>query len=314
MKILKLPALLLLICLLSVNIFYGQAEHISPLEGRWNLIIDHKDGEMPSWLEIRHSGNRTLVGRVVVITGSARPISEVKYKGNSFNFSIPVQWEPGNNDLSFEGNLSGDVLKGSMTYYDGKTYSWTGSRAPELPYVKFPEWGEEIALFNGTDLSGWKTDGKNMWVVENGILKSPGDNGNLISDQKFTNFKLHAEFRYPKGSNSGIYLRGRYEVQITDSYGRSPMDVEFGGIYGFLTPSVMAAGKAGEWQSYDIILNGRRVTVIANGVPLIMDQVIPGMTGGALDNLEAEPGSFMIQGDHGPIEFRSFRVIPLLNE
>ena len=312
MKTIKLPVSILLFTFLTLFTLISQAQDISPLEGRWNLTVNFEDRAKPSWLEIRHSGNRTLVGRVVVYTGSARPISEVKYKGNSFNFSIPVQWEPGTTDLTFEGTLTGDELKGSMTYYDGKTYTWTGSRSPELPYVNFPDQGDEIALFNGKDLSGWKTDGKNMWVVEGGILKSPGANGNLISDQKFTNFKLHAEFRYPKGSNSGIYLRGRYEVQITDSYGRYPMDVEFSGIYGFLPASVMAAKPAGEWQSYDIILNGRRVTVIANGVPVIMDQVIPGMTGGALDNNETEPGPIMIQGDHGPIEFRSFQIIPLL--
>ena len=313
MKKSVLPSLLLSIGMLTIFMFHSYAQTISPLEGRWNITIDYKDGNSPSWLEIRHSGNRTLVGRVVVITGSARPISEVKFKGNSFNFSIPPQWERGNTNLEFEGEISGDALKGSMKYSDGKTYSWTATRLPELPYVEFPEKGEEILLFNGKDLSGWKTDGKNNWVVENGILKSPGANGNLISDQKFTNFKLHAEFRYPKGSNSGIYLRGRYEVQITDSYGKAPSDVEFGGIYGYLPPSEMAAKQAGEWQSYDIILIGRRVTVIANGSPIIMDQVIPGMTGGALDNNEAEPGSFMIQGDHGPVEFRSFQVTPLLD-
>ena len=134
-----------------------------------------------------------------------------------------------------------------------------------------------------------------------------------MSDEKFMDFKLHIEFRYPEGSNSGVYLRGRYEVQVTDSKGKEPSDIEFSGVYGFLTPNEMAAKSAGEWQSYDITLIGRRVTVTANGVTVINDQNIPGITGGALNSKEGEPGPFMIQGDHGPIEYRNIVVTPRVN-
>ena len=123
-------------------------------------------------------------------------------------------------------------------------------------------------------------------------------------------FKLHLEFRIPEGSNSGIYLRGRYEVQITDSKGMEPSDIQFAGVYGFLTPNEMAAKSAGEWQTYDIVLIGRRVTIIANGVPVIVDQIIPGITGGAIDSKEGEPGPILIQGDHGPIELRNIVITP----
>ncbi len=299
--------------LLLLILTTASSQEINPLEGRWNLTMDFQGREIPSWLEIRHSGHSTLVGRFVFAFGSARPVAEVKYNGNKFSFAIPPQWEPGNNDMEFEGELTGESLTGTMKFTDGKTYSWKGTRSPKLDHLKFPKWGNTIALFNGKDLNGWTSDGKNLWVVQDGILKSPGGNGNLISDKEFNNFRVHAEFRYPKDSNSGIYLRGRYEVQITDSYGKEPMDIEFGGIYGFLQPNEMAAKPAGEWQSYDIILIGRRVTVLANGKPIIMDQIIPGMTGGAIDNKEAEPGPFMLQGDHGPIEFRSFEVTPVVD-
>ncbi len=299
--------------LLIMGFFSGSAQQYKSLEGRWNLTIDFNEKEMPSWLEIRHSGHKTLVGRFVFAFGSARPVSEVKYTGTKFSFDIPPQWEPGNRNMEFEGERIGEELRGTMVYTDGKTYNWTGIKAPELPYVDSPRWGEKVSLFNGKDLSGWKLDGPKPWKVENGILICPGGVSNLISEQKFSNFKLHAEFRYPEGSNSGIYLRGRYEVQITDSKGMEPSDIQFGGIYGFLTPNVMAAKSAGEWQTYDIIMVGRRVTVIANGTPIIMDQVIPGMTGGAIDNKEAEPGPFMIQGDHQAVEFRVFEVTPILN-
>ena len=303
----------ILLLFLSTSIT-GFAQDYKDFEGRWNLIIEFNGKELPSWLEIRHSGHKTLVGRFVFAFGSARPISEIKYSGNNFSFEIPPQWEPGNRNMEFQGERVGEKLNGSMTFTDGKTYNWSATRAPELAYVDSPKWGEKIVLFNGKDLSGWTHDGPKHWSVYKGILKCPGQVSNIISEQKFKNFKLHAEFRYPEGSNSGIYLRGRYEVQITDSKGMEPSDIQFGGIYGFLTPNIMAAKNAGEWQSYDIILIGRRVTVIANGTPIILDQIIPGMTGGAIDNKEDQPGPFMIQGDHQPVEFRVFEVTPLLDQ
>ena len=267
---------------------------------------------MPSWMEIRLSGNRTLVGRFVGPSGSARPVSEVVVKGKSFSFVIPPQWDPGEGDMELKGEQVNDQLKGTIKSPSGKTYSWTAVRAPKLEYVENYTWGTPVKLFNGKDLTGWKPDGKSLWIVENGILKNPRKSANLISETTFENFRLHIEFRYPKGSNSGIYLRGRYEVQIEDGYGKEPSDILFGGVYGFLPPNQMAANPPGEWQSYDIILNGRRVTVIANGKPIILDQVIPGITGGALDSKEANPGPIMIQGDHGPIEFRAFELTPLI--
>src|SRR5947209_2395258 len=116
--------------------------------------------------------------------------------------------------------------------------------------------------------------------------------------------------RYPKGSNSGIYLRGRYEVQIEDDYGDEPDSHKIGGIYGFLTPSVNPAKPAGEWQAVDITLVGRTVTVVLNGERILDRQTIPGITGGALDSDEGAPGPLLLQGDHGPIAFRNLIVTP----
>ncbi|ASO04391.1 3-keto-disaccharide hydrolase [Arenibacter algicola] len=286
------------------------AQQINPIEGRWDMVISQEGEELPSWLEIRHSGSRTLVGRFVYAMGSARPISEVKMKDGKFSFAIPPQWEDGNTYMEFEGSMNGDVLKGTMLYTNGQTYNWVATRAPQLEYTKNPKWGKPIKLFNGKDLSGWQAMGENQWIAESGVLKSPKSGSNLVSDQKFNDFKLHLEFKYPQGSNSGVYLRGRYEVQIMDSKGAEPSDVEYSGVYGFLTPSEVAAKAAGEWQEYDITLIGRRVTVVANGTTVISDQIIPGITGGALDSKEGEPGPLYFQGDHGPIEFRNIIVTP----
>jgi hypothetical protein len=294
--------------LMLISTINLQGQH--KLEGRWNLLIEQDGQQLPSWLEIEHSGTKTLVGRFVYAFGSARPIAVVNIANEKFNFSIPPQWEPGDRNMDFEGELNGETLKGTMVYTNGKKYTWTGTRAPMLKRNAEPVWGESITLFNGKDLQGWKAMGPNQWIVENGILRSLKSGSNLVSDQKFTDFKLHVEFRYEKGSNSGVYLRGRYEVQIEDDKGKEPWKGYLGAIYGFLTPSVMPAKDAGEWQSYDITLVGRMVTVVANGITIISNQEIPGITGGAIDNRESEPGPIMFQGDHGPIDFRNIVITP----
>ena len=292
----------------------SSAQSKSPFIGRWDMVISQGGKELPSWLEVTLSGNSTLIGRFVYAFGSARPISEVKVKDGKFNFSIPVQWESGDRNMEFEGQLDGDNLKGTMLYTDGKKYSWKASRAPLLHSNEAIVWGAPELLFNGENLEGWSAMGANQWIVEAGELKSPKSGANLVSDKKFKNFKLHIEFKYPEGSNSGVYLRGRHEVQIEDNKGLEPSSTYFGGVYGFLTPNEMVAKGPGEWQAYDITLNGRRVSIVANGKPIITDQIIPGITGGAIDSKEGESGPILIQGDHGPIAYRNIVITPEFSE
>lgn len=292
----------------STVIFAQDAKNA--LEGRWDMVIQREGKELPSWLEVRHSGNHTLVGRFVGPGGSARPVAEVKFNEGKFSFSIPPQWERGDAYLEFAGQMEGDNLKGTVVFTDGKTYNWVASKAPALHHDMNPTWGKPVRLLNGKDLTGWHATGENQWVVEDGILKSAKPGSNLVTDNTFMDFKLHVEFRYPKGSNSGVYLRGRYEVQIADNKGVEASDIYLGGVYGFLEPNEMVAKDAGEWQSYDITLIGRRVTIVANGKTIINDQTIPGITGGALDSKEGEPGPILLQGDHDTIEFRNIVITP----
>ena len=279
------------------------------LEGRWDISITMNGKPQPSWLEVRHSGLHTLVGDFVGTSGSARPISRINFENNKFSFSIPPQWENGN-DVFVAGTLGNNRLTGTIVWPDGKSYDWQAVRAPSLRRQNEPVWGQPIKIFNGTDLKGWHAMGQNQWVVENGVLRSPRSGANLVTDEKFNDFKLHIEFRYPKESNSGIYLRGRYEVQVSDNKGMDPLRDYFGAIYGFIAPNQMAAKDAGEWQEYDITLVGRNVTVIANGKTIICNQDIPGITGGALDSNEGEAGPLLIQGDHGPVEYRNIVLTP----
>ncbi len=279
--------------------------------GRWDLTVKMGDRIVPSWLEVKLSGVKTLVGYFVADGGSARPIAHVYFKEGKVNFSIPPQWERAEADMQFEAVLANDQLSGNIKSSYGATFSLTGERAPLLKRDKAPVWDKPIKLFNGKNTDGWHPSGKtNQWVAIDGILTSPKSGSNIITDQTFEDFKLHIEFRYPAGSNSGVYLRGRYEVQVEDNIGKEPSSTYFGGIYGFLTPNEMVAKAPGEWQVYDITLIGRRVTVVANGKAIIVDQIIPGITGGALDSKEAMPGPIYLQGDHGPIEYRNIVLTP----
>jgi hypothetical protein len=282
------------------------------LIGRWDITVTGADGKYPSWLEVRRSGTRALVGSYVGRFGSARPISKVEQDKDHFHFTVPPQWEGRKDDITFDGVLEGDVIRGETTDEKGRKIAWEGHRAPSLKRSSPPKWGEVVQLFNGRDLSGWKprNPSRNGWVVKDGLLVNGAPGTDLLTDRLFTDFKLHCEFRYPKGSNSGVYLRGRYEVQIEDNFGEEPDSHKIGGVYGFLDPCVNAAKRAGEWQGLDVTLVGRQVTIVLNGERIIDRQTIPGITGGALDSDEGKPGPIMLQGDHGPIDFRNLTIAP----
>jgi 3-keto-disaccharide hydrolase len=289
----------------------AQSDGSAAVIGRWDLTVTDARGRYPSWLEVTLSGNSTLVGRFVGRVGSARPISRIDASGGAIRFAIPPQWDRDTADLRFDGHLAADHLEGTITNPDGSATTFTGTRAPPLIRTT-PQWGEPIALFDGRTLAGWKTEpGSGQWSVANGVLTNGKSGVNLVSERTFTDFKLHVEFRYAKGGNSGVYLRGRYEVQIEDSPRRAiPLPVDIGAIYGFLPPNENAALGPGAWQAYDITLVGRRVTVLLNGRTIIADQLIPGPTGGAIDSDEAAPGPILLQGDHTVIEYRAVRITP----
>ena len=279
--------------------------------GRWDLTVRGARGDRPSWLEVRHSGVQTLVGQFVGTGGSARPIARVDFKNGELRFAIPPQWERVDGDLVVVGRLEGDRLKGTMTLAGGEPMEWTGVRAPSLRRTAEPKWGKPIALLNGRDLTGWHVNGANSWEVAGGELRNTKSGGNLVTDRTFDDFKLHVDFRVPKGGNSGVYLRGRYEVQIADSSVDDATSLgALGAVYGFLAPNAAAGKPAGEWQSLDVTLVGRLVTVVLNGKTIICNQEIPGITGGALDSKEGEPGPIYLQGDHTAVDYRNIVLTP----
>ena len=293
----------------------ANAADAQPFLGRWDLTLKAPDGEYPSWLEVKEDGGQ-LKAQFTGRWGNARPLPKIEVSDGRITFVSPKEEEGSKSDLLFQGQLSGDQLSGTVNGPDEKTWEWIGVKAPSLDSkVKMPpKWGKPIQIFNGKDLTGWRQSkpGPPDWTVKDGSLVTPGNGPEIISAQKFQDFKLHIEFNCGKDSNSGVYLRGRYEVQVeTESQGEPPSH-HTGGVYGFLAPTPEQPRSPDAWQTYDITLIGRRVTVVLNGKTVIDNQEIPGITGGALDSHEGEPGPIYLQGsEKGHVSYRNIVVTPV---
>jgi hypothetical protein len=289
-----------------------QTESVAPFLGRWDLTLKAADQEYPSWLELTEENG--LKAEMVGRWGNARPLPKVELTNGHLKFVSPKEEEGAKEDMTFDGTLNGSTLAGTVNGADGTVWTWTGERAPALKESGTPRWGKPIVLFNGKDLKGWtmsKSNAKSVWKAEKGNLITPGEGPELINDQKFQDFKLHVEFKVDPDSNSGVYLRGRYEVQIETDSPVEPANRRIGGVYGFLAPSPEPAREPGVWQTYDITLVGRNITVVQNGKTTIDKQEIPGITGGALDSHEALPGPIYLQGsEKGHVTFRKIVVTP----
>ncbi|HVM91476.1 MAG TPA: DUF1080 domain-containing protein [Terriglobales bacterium] len=286
---------------------------VQPFLGRWDLTLQTPQRGYAMWLEITQQEGQ-LKARFVSRWGNARTLPKVEIANDEITFVSPKEEEDRKDDMVFKGKLSGQALKGTTIGPDGTTWLWAGEKAPDLAEHKTPKWGKPIHLFNGKDLTGWRSSdpsASTAWKVENGILISPGHGPELITNSTFRDFKLHVEFNCAKGSNSGVYLRGRYEVQIEDDPVPEGPSMRTGGVYGFLAPSPEQPRRPGEWQTYDITLIGRTVTVVQNGHTIIDNQEIPGLTGGAVDSKEASPGPIYLQGSEaGHVSYRAVTIIP----
>jgi hypothetical protein len=281
----------------------------SPILGRWDITVDGKNGRYPSWVEFGQ-GAEGLKGRFVGRTGAVHDLRNIQFNGTELTFVVPKEEEELSHDLTFRGTLASARIRG-VTTSTGNPVSWHAVPAPSLTRKEPPAWGEPQPLVNGSSLSGWRAGPgplQNRWRAKNGELINMASGANLISERVFADFKLHLEFKIPAGSDSGVYLRGRYEIEIADAYGQPPDAHGFGSIYGFLNPASNPARRSGEWQTIDATLIGRRVTVAVNGIETIHDAEIPGITGGALDSDEGAPGPLLLQGDHGPVSYRNISI------
>jgi hypothetical protein len=284
----------------------------SPFAGRWDLTQGEESDSFPSWLELIETAEG-WTGRYVGIWGSARPVPNIAIDGENLEFSLPNQYEGYTVPMVFKGQLAGDSLVGTTNAQDGSVRPWKGVRAPDMVRSGEPVEEGTINLI-GSGLEGWKvrwpaTD--NNWVEEGGALVNKATGTDILTEALFDDFKLVAEYSYPTGSNSGIYLRGRYEFQVLDDYGQEPSLGSSGAIYGFFVPLVNAVKPFGEVNRVEITLRGRRLTAVLNGQLIHDDVEIPGITGGAADSDEGAPGPILLQGDHGPVTFHKVELTRL---
>ena len=279
--------------------------------GRWNVIItDATDTFVSGGIRIDKT-DAGLSGGLVWRSGSYAPVKSVEFVDGVLK--ITRGEVAGKQDI-FEARLEGGMLKGQVTYPDGKVHHFEGRKAPVLASFKTSAPWKKTKLFDGQTLNGWHQrdpKAKNGWAVVDGELAvvDPKGNSDLVSDTKFQDMQLHLEFNIEPKSNSGVYLRGRYEIQILDNPdAKMALDTHgCGAVYSRLAPKLDATKPAGEWQTLDIEFIGRQIEVKLNGKTVVKD-VVDGITGGALSPWEEEPGPLMLQGDHGKVRFRNIEV------
>ena len=280
--------------------------------GRWDLTVRTPTRERPSWLEISEDHGR-LEGLMVGLWGHATPTGEIRIERGEIELSVP-QDEGLPEGTKLHGRLAGRGLAGTLTTADGASWPWTGQRAPALARTGAPQWGKPMRLFDGRDLAGWTfTDPTqaSAWSVEDGTLVKHGRGSEIVTTSRFRDFKLHVEFDCGPMANSGVYLRGRYEVQIATNSEQEPPNRRMGSVYGYIAPEPPLPATPNVWQSYDITLIGRTVTVVHDGRTIIDRREIPGITGGALNTDEGSPGPIYLQGaEDGRVAFRNLVITP----
>ena len=279
----------------------------SPFVGRWDFNIGENKA---NWLGVTEKGGGLEIW-FQPTGGHVHPVKDFQVNGS--HLSLPVAPASARRPaMTWELDAKDGKLVGTQKQGD-ETVALTGVRAPELKSSEPKTWSKPESLFDGKDLNGWEPVGngaQSHWVVKDGDLLNEVRGANLRSTRKFNDFKLHFEVNCPEPANSGFYLRGRYELQLEyEANGTEPPERSMGSIYGRIAPSRELPRKPGEWETFDVTLVGRTVTIVRDGVMTIDHREIEGITGGALDANEGEPGPFYIQGDHtGGLKFRNITV------
>jgi hypothetical protein len=317
-----------------------QKTDISEFLGQWTIDIE---GGSVGWLEVRQE-DKYLDGDILWGGGSVVPVSAMFLEkgyvlvvqrandvvrtrdenNNPLKKNVVTSWL----EIVKNGDkIDGILLSPRRNGLSVDTSTFTGTKlpppppAPDLTKVKF---GTPLNLFDGKDLAGWKLINekqKNGWSVVDGVMvndpvQTEGaphiSYGNIRTEQEFEDFNLKLELNIPAGSNSGVYLRGIYEIQVVDSYKKELNPHNMGGVYSRITPTVAAEKPAGTWQTMEMTLCDRHATVILNGVKIIDNQPIYGPTGGAMKSDVFSPGPIYLQGDHGKISYRNIVLTPII--
>lgn len=327
----------LIVALLMAAIVSNAQRSANGFLGMWNIEIEN--GSV-GWLYV-FENNGFLDAELLWQGGSVTPVQSVFMMDDNTlmvmrSRQVSRDGEDGERQMVIPHVLkitrNGDRIKGvsvqpsrnGMEAYQATFYGWKPADVPSKPDLSGVEYGKPVELFNGKNLDGWKLLNPNQpngFKVENGVLvNDPVQNeeqhiyyGNIRTEQEFEDFNLTLEVNIPEGSNSGVYLRGMYEVQVVDSYGKDVDSHNMGALYSRITPSVAAEKPAGEWQTMDITLYKRHLTVKLNGTTIIDNQPVLGPTGGAISADLYSPGPIYLQGDHGKVLYRNIVLKPIVN-
>jgi hypothetical protein len=303
---------------------------LRPFLGDWALKLP--TGEV-GWLAVQEEAGKPAASLMWAV-GSVKPIQGLSFEGGALVFNRDIRPPSTGKEPAIMNRIAARIEAGRLRFAmrpvtGGAEVEFFGKRMPPLPprpdlsKVRF---GNPIALFNGRDLTGWRVSDPrkiNGWSVRDGVLVNDtpkkdfgayGDHANLLTEPVFTDFKLHIEYRLPaEGGNSGVYLRGMYEAQVTDRDSKMQGINGPGAIFGLIAPSKNAGKPGREWNSYDLILADRHVTVVLNGELAIDNQPVAGPTGGAWLSDVTQPGPIFLQGDHTAVEYRNIVLVPVLN-
>jgi len=312
--------LAILICLLIPLSVCTAAEN--SIVGDWAITTPTQEA---AWLSVSLKEGEPYA-ELMWAVGGVRPVSTTHLGQNKISFTRKRK----GSEQFFEVSSESGQLTGTLTSVADQRrtqQTFTGKRMPPLPAkpdlskVKF---GPKEVLFNGKDLTGWKvTDEtkKNGWSVKDGVMVNDtpkkdfsayGDHANIRTVKDFEDFRLHIEFKPPAGGNSGVYLRGMYEVQVVDRDSKMQGLQGVGSIFGRIKAKENAGKPGGEWNSYDITLVDRHVTVILNGKKVIDNDPVPGPTGGAIQSDVTMPGPIYLQGDHTSVVYRNIWIEPVI--
>ena len=305
-------ALVLSMAIIAAAVSIGAQQN--PYAGRWNLTGTGEDAGV-YWLEIKDDGGQ-LTGMFLNRGGSPVKLATVKVENGELFF----QGAPPQSGVApeYRARIQADKLAGTIKT-PARTIEFIGVRPPKWPAFDANaahKMGKTVELFDGKSMDAWDVADRSKpsgWSVVDGAMTNTPHANNLVSKQKFQDFKIQAEYKLETNSNSGIYLRGRYELQVLDDYGKPAESHGHMSIYAWKAPSVNASKPAGEWQTMEATVVGNKVTVFLNGTKVHDNATLEAITGGALDANETEPGPIMIQGDHEKVTYRKVTVSPILD-
>ena len=285
--------------------------------GRWDITVPDNERRRAWWLEVMNAETGKPSGSFIsAYAGDLNKFDEATIENGELHLVFRSKGgKPTVTHLRAQFATANSKalrkLKAVQRSLPGPVCARRSSRALDAKKLKE---GKPVELFNGKDLAGWRPlrpERKIEWTVKDGVTANVPAAVDLVTEQKFWNFKLHAEYRVGPKSNSGIGLRGRYEVQILEDFGQPPNSHGNGALYSRIVPTQNASKPANEWQTFDITLIENRVTVVLNGVNIIDNKEIDGLTAIGIDPDEGKPGPIIVQGDHGAVEFRKLTLTPL---